>query len=179
MSIHLSNILRLNSQQTEPWQHNPNTLCDQEIIDEALQHDLPIFISIDGGLDNNGVATVSISIIAPDIREHDLALEWKDRIAKVLLVRSWRLPSSWGNSKACINMAESIGFILGAYTIPSDIPVIFITDSNNASTLQRNLTVLNTYTHRKQIRFIKQGIESSIANHLEYLTLQWPKKREH
>jgi len=72
-------------------------------------------------------------------------------------------------------MAESIGFILGAYTVPVNIPVIFITDSNNARTLQRNLTCLHTYTHRKQIRCIKQGIESSIANHLEYLTLQWPK----
>ena len=41
--------------------------------------------------------------------------------------------------------------------------------------MQRNLTCLHMYTHRKQIRCIKQGIESSIANHLEFLTSKWPK----
>jgi hypothetical protein len=33
-------------------------------------------------------------------------------------------------------MAETIGFILGEYTIPSDLPILYITDSNNARTLQ-------------------------------------------
>jgi hypothetical protein len=103
-----------------------------------IQHDLIIFISIDGSLDEDGIVTVSISIIAPDIQESDITLEWKDRIAKVLLMRSWRLPSVWGTSKVCITMAESIRFILGDYTIPAHIPVIYITDSNNARTLQRH-----------------------------------------
>jgi len=75
-------------------------------------------------------------------------------------------------------MAESIGFILGDYTVPADVPVIFITDSNNARTLQRNLTSLQEYTHRQKVRLIKQGIDSSIANHLEFLTKKWPKSGE-
>ena len=91
MAEHLFQLLCLDPQKTEPWQHNPNALCDQEIIDQALQHDLPLFISIDGGLDDNGIATVSMSITAPDIQEQDITLEWKNRIANVLLIRSWRL----------------------------------------------------------------------------------------
>ena len=178
LSEHLAHILRLAPDNTEPCQLDREALSDQEIIDQALQHDLPIFISIDGSLSDDGIATVSISIVAPDIRESDMALEWKERIAKVLLIRSWRLPSVWGTSKVCINMAESIGFILGDYTIPAHIPVIYITDSNNARTLQRNLTCLSEYTHRKQIRCIKQGIDFSIASHLEFLTQKWPKAEQ-
>ena len=52
---------------------------------------------------------------------------------------------------------------------------IYILDSNNARTLQRKIYHLKDFTHREQIRNIKQGIESSIANHLEYLTLRWPR----
>ena len=178
LSQHLEKILRLYPNNMEPWIHNALALSDQEILDQALQHDLPIFVSIDGSREENGIATVSISIVAPDIREADLALEWKDQIAKPLLIRSWRLPSIWGTSENCINMAESIGFILGDYTIPADIPVIFITDSNNARTLQRNLTSLNSFTHRQQVRQVKQGIDFSIANHLEFLTKRWPKPEE-
>eukprot|EP00590_Aulacoseira_subarctica_P005294 CAMPEP_0172416722 /NCGR_PEP_ID=MMETSP1064-20121228/3216_1 /TAXON_ID=202472 /ORGANISM="Aulacoseira subarctica , Strain CCAP 1002/5" /LENGTH=1681 /DNA_ID=CAMNT_0013154579 /DNA_START=343 /DNA_END=5384 /DNA_ORIENTATION=- len=175
MSEHLVATLRLNHDNSDPWAKNLDALSEQEILDQALLHDLPIFVSIDGSLDDHGVATVSTSIVAPDIRETDVALEWKDRIAKPLLVRSWRLPSTWGNSKVCINMAETIGFLLGDYTVPPNIPVIYITDSNNARTLQRNLTSLEQYTHRKQIRNIKQGIDSSIANHLDHLTQNWLK----
>lgn len=154
---------------------NNEALSDQEILDQALEHDLPVFVSIDGSLDDQGIATVSITVVAPDIRECDIALEWKDGIAKPLLVWSWRLPSLWGNTKVCINMAESIGFILDDYTIPPDIPVIDITDSNNARTLQRNLMSLDQYTHRQKIHNIMQGIDSSIAGHLDHLTQNWVK----
>jgi len=72
-------------------------------------------------------------------------------------------------------MAETLGFIIGEYSIPSDLPIIFITDSNNARTLQRNLKNNDSFTHRKLICQVKQGIEHSIANHLEHLTKNWPK----
>ena len=68
-----------------------------------------------------------------------------------------------------------MGFILGEYTIPSDLPIIYITDSNNARTLQRNVTDPGAFTHRKMIRNVKQGIDHAIANHLEYLTSKWPR----
>jgi hypothetical protein len=114
-----------------------NPILDQEILERAMQHDLPIFVSIDGSLDEYGIATTSISIAAPDIYDHDEvgSLNWQHRIAKILLICSWRLPKHWGASQACINMAESIDFILGEYTIPSDLPIIYITDSNNARVL--------------------------------------------
>jgi len=54
-------------------------------------------------------------------------------------------------------MAESIGFILGEYTIPAHLPIIYITDSNNARTLQRRVRHINNYTHRQRVRQIKQG----------------------
>jgi len=68
----------------EPTLH----LLDHEILDYATQHDLAIFVSIDGSLDSTGVATTTISVIAPDIRETDSrqACEWQHRIAKVLLI---------------------------------------------------------------------------------------------
>jgi hypothetical protein len=101
-------------------------ILDQEILERAMQHDLPIIISIDGSLDEYSVVTTSISIVAPDINDHDEvgSLNWQHRIAKLLLIHSWRLPKQWGTSQACINMAESIGFILGEYTIPSDLPIM-------------------------------------------------------
>jgi hypothetical protein len=110
-------------------------LLNSEILDYATQHDLPIFVSIDGSL-NNKKATVSISIIAPDIRDNDINNEWQNRIAKPLLIRSWELLNQWGTSNTCINMAEALGFIIGEYTVPPDLPIIYITDSNNAWTLQ-------------------------------------------
>lgn len=77
-----------------------------------------------------------------------LALEWKEKLAKSLLICSWHLPwSIWGASQVCINMVESIGFILGDYSIPAHILVIYITDCNNACTLQSNLTSFEQYTH--------------------------------
>jgi hypothetical protein len=72
-------------------------------------------------------------------------------------------------------MAESMGFLLGEYTIPPGLPIIYITDSNNARTLQRNIKNSANFTHQQMIRHVKQGIDSSIANHLEYLTSKWPK----
>jgi len=103
-----------------------------------VYNDLTILISIDGGL-KNGIATVCVTILAPDIQDTDTDDEWHHRPAIALLIRSWQLPSQWGRSPTCINMAESLGFIIGEYTIPSDLPVIYITDSNNARTLQRNI----------------------------------------
>ena len=144
----------------------------------ALQHDLPIFVSIDGSLDKHGIATTSICILAPDIWDEDEidGMNWQNRLAKVLLIRSWRLPKYWGTSPVCINMAEAIGFILGEYTIPSNLPILYITDSNNARSLQRKIRNKEEFTHRTYIRNIKQGIDSSIASHLEYLTSRWPRE---
>jgi hypothetical protein len=62
-----------------------------------------------------------------------------------------------------INMAKAIGFIIGEYAIPSDLPIIYITDSNNARTLQRNIKNQDMFTHQKMIRNVKQGIDHSIA----------------
>ncbi len=70
-------------------------------------------------------------------------------------------------------MAETLGFILGEYTIPSYLPIMYITDSQNARTLQRNVKHIDSFTHRQKIRKVKQGIDHSIANHLEYLTQRW------
>jgi hypothetical protein len=107
-------------------------------MEHASQHDLPIFVSIDGSVDDLGIATSTVSILAPDIRETDDidSYEWQDRLARVLLIRSWRLPKYWGTAIADINMAEALGFILGEYTIPSGFQIIYVTDSNNAHTLQ-------------------------------------------
>ena len=112
-------------------------LLDSEILELASQHDLPIFISIDGGYDQNGMATTSICILAPDIRDADAinGTEWQNRPAKILLIRSWCLP------KKSINMAEAMGFIIGEYTIPANLPVIYITDSNNARSLQKRIKI--------------------------------------
>jgi hypothetical protein len=71
-------------------------------------------------------------------------------------------------------MAEALGFIIGDYTIPHNMPVIYITDSDNARTLQRNISRKSQFTHRHLIRQIKRGIDQAIANHLDFLTSQWP-----
>jgi hypothetical protein len=60
------------------------------------------------------------------------------------------------------------------YTIPSDWPIISITDSNNVRTLQKKIRNPEDLTHRKMIRRMKQGIDYSMANHLEFLTSKWP-----
>jgi len=181
LSLHLANILRLRPSSnvltpSEPEDNYP--LTDSEIIAYSTQHGLPIFISVDGSLMNDGTATVSVNLIAPDIQPHDLDMEWQHRLAKILLSRSWRLPQQWGTGKTCINMAEAMGFIIGEYTIPPDLPVIYITDSNNARTLQRNIKNRDQFTHRQLTRKIKQGIDQSIANHLEFLTSKWPPENE-
>jgi hypothetical protein len=71
-------------------------------------------------------------------------------------------------------MAETLGFIIGDYTIPSELPVIYITDSNNARMLLRRLKNCEGLMHRKKVRAVKQGINYSLANHLEFLSSQWP-----
>jgi len=179
LSIHLKNILCLSKCSTQL--DNDNTyaggnrpLRNDEILDYATMHDLPIFIGIDGSLKDD-FAIVSICIVAPNILLTDYDNEWHSRPPKILLIRTWKLPKQWGTSQTCINMAETLGFIIGEYSIPSDLPIIFITNSNNARTLQRNLKNNDSFTHRKLIRQVKQGIEHSIANHLEHLTKNWPK----
>ena len=182
LSAHLKAILSLSNADAGVAEggtcsNPPRPILNSEVIEHATQHDLPIFVSIDGGL-KHGIATVCVTILAPDIKDNDTDAEWKDRPAKALLIRSWQLPKQWGTSLTCINMAESLGFIIGEYTIPSDLPVIYITDSNNARTLQRNVKNSKDFTHRKYIRKVKQGIDHSIANHLEYLTSKWPKPEQ-
>jgi hypothetical protein len=177
---HLKNILSL-AQGNETIdifreeQEGIRLIRNDEIIDFATQHDLPIFISIDGSVQDE-VATVSVSIIAPHILTTDIAHEWQNRPAKVLLIRSWRLPQIWGTGHSCINMVEAFGFIIGEYTIPSDLPIIYITDSNNARTLQRNLKNKESFTHRQLVRRVQQGIDQAIANHLDLLTTKWPSR---
>jgi hypothetical protein len=63
-------------------------------------------------------------------------------------------------------MAKALGFIIGKYTIPVDQPIIYITDSNNARTLQQNISNGDKFTHQKMFRNVKQGIDHSITNHL-------------
>jgi hypothetical protein len=109
-------------------------ISDDEIITYATRHDLPICVSIDGSL-KEGCAIVSMCIVAPDIRPMDNNIEWQSRPAIALLIRSWRLPKQWSTGSTCINMAETVGFIIGEYTVPPDIPILYITDSNNARTL--------------------------------------------
>ena len=92
--------------------------------------------------------------------------EWQTRPAVTLIIRSWSLPRQWGTSSPCINMAKTLGFIIGEYTIPADIPIIYITDSNNARTLQRNVKNGDKITHWKMIRCVKQGIDHPIAKFL-------------
>jgi hypothetical protein len=77
-------------------------LLDSEILELATQHDLPIFISIDGGYDQNGAATTSVCILDPDICDTDAinGTEWQNRPAKILLIRSWCLPKN-GEQKKC------------------------------------------------------------------------------
>ena len=75
LAYYLTAILRLNPVERYV---DPNNVDDQdtklldfEILEYASQNDLPIFISIDGSVDQNGTATTSISVLAPDIRDTD------------------------------------------------------------------------------------------------------------
>lgn len=142
MAMHLTNLLCL----TAHDQHHEddedvddNTyLTDEEILDLATRHNLPITVSIDGSYNKEGVATTTVCILAPDVREYDLPLStnWQTRPAKILLIRSWRLPKQWGVGKSSINMAEAMGFVIGAHTIPPKTPILYVTDSNTARALQ-------------------------------------------
>jgi hypothetical protein len=58
------------------------------------------------------------------------------------------------------------------------MPIIYIIDLDNARTLQGNISKKAQFTHRHLIRKIKQGIDCSIANHLEFLTSQWPHEED-
>jgi hypothetical protein len=102
---------------------------------------IPPTISIAGSLNSEGITKRTVCIITPDVRDDERFdhLAWQDRFSKILLIRSWRLPNQWGTSKASIDMAESLGFIIGAYTLHMDLPALYITDSNNARTPQRNV----------------------------------------
>jgi hypothetical protein len=182
LSAHLRRILCLShnnirNTNNDERQDTNRLISDDEIITYATRHDLPICVSIDGSL-KEGCAIVSMCIVAPDIRHMDNSSEWQSRPAIALLIRSWRLPKQWGTGSTCINMAETVGFIIGEYTVPPDIPILYITDSNNARTLQRNLKYKDDITHRKMIRRIKQGIDHAIANHLEYFTDSWQSKEQ-
>jgi len=112
MAKHLINILRLNSYAPEGSDNDSAVshtwLHDSEILEYATQHDLPVYISIDGSYGDNGIAFTSICIVALDIRDTDTldGNEWQNRRAKLLLIRSMRLPKCWGTGKASINMAE-------------------------------------------------------------------------
>jgi len=36
-------------------------------------------------------------------------------------------------------MAETLGFIIGENTIPAELPVIYVTDSNNARSIKKKV----------------------------------------
>jgi len=98
LSQHLSNLLQLkhdNNDDNGGYTDEQNIyMTDRETIEYATQHDLPIFISIDGSLDEQSGASTTITIVAPDIRDYDNrdGTKWQDREAKILLIRSWCLP---------------------------------------------------------------------------------------
>ena len=91
---HLELILTLppdaTEEETQRDLDNNNLIKDYEIFEYATQNDLSIFVSIDGSLDDEGVAIDSVSLSAPDIRDTDEvgANLWTSRQAKVLLIRS-------------------------------------------------------------------------------------------
>jgi hypothetical protein len=110
LSKHLHSLLRLDTDdmtvdEIDETITSTETMSNNEILYYATQHDLPIFVSMDGGLEN-GIATISITIVAPHILDTDEDDEWQNRPAKALLIRSWRLPREWGSNETCINMAE-------------------------------------------------------------------------
>lgn len=173
LTAHLRNILSLNNSNMSTELSNDamdtsRLILNDEIIEIA--HDLPFFVSIDRSL-KDGFAKVSVSIIILDVLDLDIDMEWQMRLSKVFIMRSWRLPRHWGTGETCINMAEAMDFIIGEYTIPADMPIIYITDSSNAH-MQNG----ETFTHCKMIQCNKQGIDHSLANHLEYLTAKWPRE---
>jgi len=64
-------------------------------------------------------------------------------------------------------MAEAIGVIIGEYTIPSDLPILYITDSNNAHTLQRNIKFRDKFAHCKlEVMKLNSWVQIIIATAL-------------
>ena len=183
LSKHLRSILCLQNNEAQyqdfdeiqDLMDHDRLASNNDLIEYATQLDLPIFLSIDASLHNKS-AISSVSLVVPDIQLHDVGLEWQQRRAKTVITRSWKLPTQWGTSPVDINMAEAVGLIIGDYMIPLDIPIIYITDSENVRTLQRNIKNKGLFTHQTLIRKIKQTIDHSIANHLEYITSRWPEE---
>jgi len=83
LSTHLRSILCLSNNDIKNI--SEAFMSNEETLNYATQHELPIFVSIDGSL-NNEIATVSVSIVAPDIQLTDIMKEWQNRPAKVLLL---------------------------------------------------------------------------------------------
>jgi len=181
LSAHLRQLLCLTSNDPQ-YIHEDTAVVEffdnkyvknEDVMELIMQLNLPAFISIDASLEGTS-DTTSVNIVIPDVQPEDVEKEWQHCPAKTILTRIWKLPSQWGTGTTCINMAEALGFIIGDYTIPHNMPVIYITDSDNARTLQRNISRKSQFTHRHLIRQIKQGIDQAIANHLDFLTSQWP-----
>jgi hypothetical protein len=119
LAEYLYTVLRLqvNSQGSPPTQDWDTQiyLSDQEIIDHAMQHDLPIFVSIDGSYDAEGIACTTISIVAPDIQEEDdlNSDEWTNRLAKILsaqmqriLINGREVCQRWARQCSIINLQQ-------------------------------------------------------------------------
>ncbi len=97
MAQHMLKLLQLNNDQqgdASQVEIDDTYLMDQEIIQYATRQDLPMFLSIDGSVDKDGIATITVSIVALDIRVSDYpnTEQWQNRKAKILLTLSWRLP---------------------------------------------------------------------------------------
>jgi hypothetical protein len=65
MSAHLKSVLCLNTDEDEENEHGNKYLSNNEVLEFAMQNDLPIFVSIDGSVKKD-IATVSISIVMLD-----------------------------------------------------------------------------------------------------------------
>jgi hypothetical protein len=83
LSTHIRSILCLSNNDIRNV--SETFMSNEEILNYATQHELPIFVSIYGSLKNE-IATVSVSIVAPDIQFTDIMNEWQNRPAKVLLI---------------------------------------------------------------------------------------------
>jgi hypothetical protein len=97
LNTHLSALLRLQKEyqpNADDEENSVDYLIDSEILNYATQHNIPLTVSIDGSFNQHGIATTTICIVSPDIRESDPpnAEIWQNRPAKLLLVRLWRLP---------------------------------------------------------------------------------------
>jgi len=143
LSAHLHQLLCLTSNDPQ-YIHEDTAVVElfdneyvknEDVMELITQLNLPAFISIDASLEGTS-DTTSVNIVIPDVQPEDVEKEWQHCPAKTILTRIWKLPSQWGTGTTCINMAEALGFIIGDYTIPHNMPVMYITDSDNARTLQ-------------------------------------------